>query len=72
VEWSQSVRIGKPLLIGTTAIGVPIGIYEAFALAGAMGVLVVALIGMFGAGIAWIVAIARAEQRAERQRSSGG
>jgi F0F1-type ATP synthase assembly protein I len=58
------MRIGKPLLIGTTVIGVPIGIYEAFRLAGPLGFLAVALIGMFAAAMAWLVRIARAEARA--------
>ena len=60
------MRIGKPLLITTTAIGMPIGIYEGFHLAGSLGFLMVALVALFGLGIAWIVRIVRAEQRAER------
>ena len=60
------MRIGKPLLITTTAIGLPIGIYEGFHLAGSLGFLMVALVALFGLGIAWIVRIVRAEQRAER------
>ncbi len=61
------MRIGKPLLITTTAIGLPIGIYEGFHLAGALGFLMVTLIALFGMGIAWIVRVVRAEQRAERE-----
>ena len=61
------MRIGKPLLIATTVVGVPIGIYEAFHLAGPLGFLAVALIGMFAAGIAWLVGIARAESRAAKK-----
>jgi F0F1-type ATP synthase assembly protein I len=62
------MRIGKPLLITTTAIGLPIGIFEGFHLAGALGFLMVALIAMFGLGMASIVRIVRAEQRAEGKR----
>ena len=62
------MRIGKPLLIATTVVGVPIGIYEAFHLAGPLGFLAVALIGLFAAGIARLVAIARAESRAAQAR----
>ena len=62
------MRIGKPLLITTTAIGLPIGIYEGFRLARGFGVVMVMLIGLFGLGIAWTVWIARAEQRAQREK----
>lgn len=65
------MRIGKPLLVTTTVIGVPIGIYEAFHLAGALGFLVVVLIALFGAGIAWVVSIVRAEERARLARGTG-
>ncbi len=57
------MRIGKPLLIATTAVGVPIGIYEAFHLAGPLGFVALALISLFAAGIAWLVVIARTEAR---------
>ncbi|HXC60939.1 MAG TPA: hypothetical protein VN645_16595 [Steroidobacteraceae bacterium] len=62
------MRIGKPLLITTTAIGLPIGIYEGFRLAHGFGVVMVMLIGLFGLGIAWTVFIARAEERAQREK----
>jgi hypothetical protein len=57
------MRIAKPLLIVTTAIGVPIGIYEAFALAGGLGFLALTLVGLFGLGILWLLKVARAEAR---------
>lgn len=60
------MRIGKPLLITTTVIGLAIGIYEGFHLAGALGFLLVALIGLFGAAMAWVAAIIRAERRAQQ------
>jgi hypothetical protein len=70
--WQEApVRIGKPLLITTTVIGLAIGIYEGFHLAGALGFLLVTLIGLFGAGIAWLVAIVRAERRAEAAAERG-
>jgi hypothetical protein len=61
------MRIGKPLLITTTALGLPIGIYEGFHLAGTLGFLMVTLVALFGMGIVWIVRTVRAEQRAERK-----
>jgi hypothetical protein len=65
------MRIGKPLLIGTTVIGVPIGIYEAFALAGRLGFLALGLVGLFGLGILWVIKIARAEARASLKGNDG-
>ena len=46
---ANTMRIGKPLLIIVTAIGLPIGIYEGFHLAGPLGFVMVMLIGFFGA-----------------------
>jgi F0F1-type ATP synthase assembly protein I len=60
-----TMRIGKPLLIATTILGVPIGIYEAFHLAGPLGFVAVALIGLFAVGIARLVVVAKAEARAQ-------
>ncbi len=57
------MRIGKPLLVITTIAGLAIGIYEAFYLAGALGILVVTLIALFGAAMTWLFRIARAEER---------
>lgn len=59
------MRIGKPLLITTTVVGLSIGIFEAFRLAGALGTIVVVLVSLFAAAMAWIYRMARAEQRAE-------
>jgi len=64
------MRIGKPLLITVTAIGLPLGIYEGFRLAGPLGLIMVVLIGLFGAGMAWTISIAKAEERA-RQKAGG-
>jgi F0F1-type ATP synthase assembly protein I len=63
------MRIGKPLLITTTAIGLPIGIFEAFHLAGTLGFLAVALIGLFGAAMLQLVLRVRAEARKEKGAS---
>lgn len=66
------MRIGKPLLITVTAIGLPLGIYEGFRLAGPLGLIMVVLIGLFGAGIAWTIGIAKAEERARQKASETG
>jgi hypothetical protein len=66
-DGTESMRIGKPLLITTTAIGLPIGIYEGFHLAGTLGFLMVTLVALFSMGIVWIVRTVRAEKRAEQE-----
>ena len=63
----SGMRIGKPLLITTTAIGLPIGIYEGFHLAGTLGFLMVTLVALFGMGIVWVVRTVRVEKLAERE-----
>jgi hypothetical protein len=57
------MRIGKPLLVTTTILGLGLGIYETFRFAPGMGVLLLVVLALFGAGIAWIVSIASAERR---------
>jgi hypothetical protein len=55
------MRIGKPLLLTTTVLGLGLGIYEAFRLAPRIAWLLLVALALFGAGIAWIVIKARAE-----------
>jgi len=61
------MRIGKPLLVTTTVLGLALGIYEAFRLAPGMALLLLVVLALFGSGIAWIVSIARAERRKEHK-----
>ena len=49
-----AMRIGKPLLLITTTLGLGLGIYEAFRLAPRVAWLLVLALALFGAGIAWI------------------
>lgn len=56
------MRIGKPLLVTTTILGLGLGIYEAFRLAPRIGWLLMLVLVLFGAGIAWIVTTASAER----------
>jgi hypothetical protein len=56
------MHIGKPLLLVTTPVGLALGIYEGFRLTGGLVVLLVAMIGLFGAGTAWIIATIRRER----------
>lgn len=69
------MRIGKPLLITTTSLGLAAGIYEAFHLSGRLGFLALVMVCLFGAGIGWIIATARRESRgraAGRARKADG
>jgi len=61
------VRIGKPILLVTTPIGVALGLYEGYQLTGGMVVLVFALMGFFGVAIATVVRTVRREQAALRK-----
>ena len=56
------MRIGKPLLLTTTTLGLGLGIYEAFRLAPRIAWLLLLALTLFGAGITWIVVKASAER----------
>jgi hypothetical protein len=60
------VKIAKPMLLVATPIGVAVGIYEGFRLAGGLVVLMIALLSLIGVAMATVVATVRREQRAER------
>jgi hypothetical protein len=66
------VRIGKPLLLVTTPLGVLIGLEEAYRLAGGLVVLLAALIGMFGIAILGVVRVVRREGPDGRGTDAGG
>jgi len=55
------MRIGKPLLLTTTTLGLGLGIYEAFRLAPRIAWLLLLALALFGSGMAWIVIKASAE-----------
>ena len=57
------MRIGKPLLLVITPVGVIGGLYEAWRLAGGLVLLMAALVGMMIAAFAQLVLTIRREQR---------
>jgi len=57
------MRIGKPLLLFITPVGVIGGLYEAWRLAGGLVLLMAALVGMMVAAFAQLVLTIRREQR---------
>ena len=64
------MRIAKPILLVTTPLGVAIGVYEAWELAGGLVVLLIMLIAMFGVAMLTVVSTVRREAREEKERSS--
>jgi hypothetical protein len=64
------VKIAKPLLLTTTPLGLLEGFYECYKLAGGLLFLMFAMVGVFGVGMASVVAVIRREQRSAR--AAGG
>ena len=65
------MKIAKPLLMTTTPVGLLEGFYECYRLAGGLLFLMVAMVGVFGIGIATVVAAIRREERAARDAAGG-
>jgi len=59
------MRIGKPLILTTTTLGVGLGIYEAYRFAGGLVFLMIALMGVIGVAMGTVVATVRRERREE-------
>jgi hypothetical protein len=66
------MKIAKPLLLITTPIGLAIGIYEGWRLAGGLVVIMVALMAVIGVAMASVVLTIRREREAERRKSAEG
>ncbi len=62
------MRIAKPILLVSTPIGVALGLFEAYRLAGGLVVLMVAMLGVVSAAAGTVVSTVRREQRAEFAR----
>jgi hypothetical protein len=62
------MKIAKPLLLTTTPLGVAGGLFEAYRLAGGLVILMAAMMGVIGAGMATVVVAVRREKAAERAR----
>jgi hypothetical protein len=61
----EAMRIGKPLMIGTTTLGVALGLYEGYHFAGGLVVLMAALMGLIGVAMGTVIATVRRERKAE-------
>jgi hypothetical protein len=62
------VRIGKPLLLITTPIGLAIGLYEGWRLAGGLVFVMAAFIGLLAFAFLTIVLTIRRERRQEQEK----
>lgn len=62
------MRIAKPLLLITTPIGVALGLYEAWRLAGGLVFLMVALLGLISVAMISVVLTIRRERAAEERK----
>ena len=60
------MRIAKPLLLVTTTLGLAIGLYEAWRLAGGLVFLLAAMMIGFGAAVAGLVVTIRREKAASQ------
>ena len=64
------MKIAKPMLLVTTPIGVVLGIYEGFRLAGGLVFLMIALLCVIGIAMGTVVATVRREKAEEEQRTA--
>ena len=66
------MRIAKPMLLVSTPLGVGVGIYEAFRLAGGLAFLMIALVSVIGVAMGTVVATVRREEREEQAARERG
>ena len=64
------MKIGKPLILTTTTLGVALGLYEGYRFAGGLVVLMFALMSLIGIAMATVVATVRRERRQEEAEAS--
>ena len=62
------MRIGKPLLLIITPIGLAVVLYEGWRLAGGMVFVMAALMGVLGVALASVVLTIRRERREEEEK----
>lgn len=63
------MKIAKPLLLITTPIGLAIGLYEGWRLAGGLVLIMAALIGVIGVAMGSVVWTIRREREAEKKKT---
>jgi len=65
------MRIAKPLLLITTPIGLAVGLYEGYRLAGGLVFLMIAMLGVITVAMGSVVLTIRREREAERRKNEG-
>ncbi len=65
------MRIGKPLLLIATPIGLAIGLYEGWRLAGGLVFIMAALMGVLGVAFLSVILTIRREREQERRKEKG-
>jgi hypothetical protein len=61
------MRLGKPIILTTTTLGIAIGLYEGYRFAGGLVVLMMALMGVIAVAMGTVVATVRRERREEEE-----
>jgi hypothetical protein len=64
------MQLSKRILMVTTPLGVLLGLFEAYRLAGGMVIVMAAMVGLLAVAASSVVLTIRREQRAERERRS--
>lgn len=64
----ERMKIAKPILLVSTPVGVVLGLYEGYRLAGGLVVLMAAMLALVSIAAATVISTIRREQRAEPQR----
>ncbi len=62
------MKIAKPLLLVTTPIGLGIGLYEGYRLAGGLVILMAAMIAVIGVAMGSVILTIRRERAAEQEK----
>jgi predicted MFS family arabinose efflux permease len=68
VQECGAMKIAKPLLLVATPIGLAIGLYEGWRLAGGLVVVMAMLIGVIGVAFASVILTIRRERREEEEK----
>jgi hypothetical protein len=63
------MKIAKPLLLVITPLGLAVGLYEGWRLAGGLVLIMAALIGVIGVAMGSVVLTIRREKRQDKERS---
>lgn len=65
-----TMRIAKPMLMVITPLGMGIGLYEGYRLAGGLVFIMAALMAVIGVAMGSVIMTARRERREEEQRAA--